>query len=112
MVPFFDNRAEIMCKVFAQDRLVNTGILPNVQSYKTETGCKAGDKCLFPHHEVDEQPNKKPPKSQLGCASQDSGSLDSQRGRQSWGNPMQKVLGPLSKSTIHSVYAASRNYVQ
>ena len=28
------------------------------QIYITETGCKAGDKCLFPHH-VDEQPNKK-----------------------------------------------------
>ena len=32
------------------------------QFYKTETGCKAGDKCLFPHHKVDEQPNKKPKK--------------------------------------------------
>ena len=30
------------------------------QFYKTETGCKAGDKCLFPYHQVDEQPNKKP----------------------------------------------------
>ena len=30
------------------------------QFYKTETGCNAGDKCLFPHHKVDEQPNKKP----------------------------------------------------
>ena len=34
--------------------------LPDCQFYKTETGCKAGDKCLFPHHKVDGQPNKKP----------------------------------------------------
>ena len=67
---------------------------PECQLYKTETGCKAEDKCLFPHDEVDEQPNKKPKKSdhsqkrrerddksavaivkivsQMGCASHDS----------------------------------------
>ena len=28
-----------------------------------ETGCKAGEKCLFPHYKVDEQPHKKPKKS-------------------------------------------------
>ena len=31
---------------------------PDCQFYKNETGCKAGDKCLFPHYKVDEQPNK------------------------------------------------------
>ena len=31
---------------------------PECQSYKTETGCKAGDKCQFPPHKVDEQPKK------------------------------------------------------
>ena len=38
---------------------------PECQFYKKkkETGWKAGDKCLFPHHKVDEQPNKKPKKS-------------------------------------------------
>ena len=35
---------------------------PECQFYKTETGCKAGDRCMFPHHKVDEQPNKKPKK--------------------------------------------------
>ena len=35
---------------------------PECQFYKTETVCKAGDKCFFPHHKVDEQPNKKPKK--------------------------------------------------
>ena len=28
---------------------------PECQFYKNETGCKAGDKCLFPHYNVDEQ---------------------------------------------------------
>ena len=85
---------------------------PECQFYKNETGCKAGDKCLFPHYEVDEQPIKKTKKSyipkrresddknavaivksvsQLGCVSQDSYALVSQ-GRKSRGSPMQKVL--------------------
>ena len=79
---------------------------PKCQSYKNGTGCKAGDKCLFPHYKVDEQPNKKPKKSnvpkrresddknavaivksasQLGCVSQDSDALVSQV-RKSWEN--------------------------
>ena len=79
---------------------------PECQFYKTETGCKAGDKCLFPHNKVDEHPDKKPKKGyyshkrresddknavaivkfvpQLGCVSQDSDALVSQRGKQSW----------------------------
>ena len=36
---------------------------PECQFYKTESGCQARDKCLFPHHEVEEQPNEKPKKS-------------------------------------------------
>ena len=76
---------------------------PECQFYKTETGGKAGNKCLFPHHKVDEQPNKKPKKGyyshrresddknaaaivksvpQLGCVSRDSDALVSQRGKQ------------------------------
>ena len=73
-------------------------------------------KRLFPHYKVDEQPNKKPKKSyhshkgresddknavaiakmisQMGCVSEDSELLDSQRGKQARRNPMQKVLGP------------------
>ena len=38
---------------------------PECQFHKNETGCKAGDKCLFPHYKVDEQPNKKPKKSNI-----------------------------------------------
>ena len=33
--------------------------LPECRFYKTEAGCNARDECLFPHHKVDEQPNKK-----------------------------------------------------
>ena len=105
---------------------------PECQFYKTETGCKARDQCFFPHRKVDEQPNKKPKKGyyypkrresddknavaivkivpQLGCVSQDSEALVSQRGKQARGNPMQKSFGTNSKSTIHSVYATSSEY--
>ena len=38
---------------------------PECQFFKTETGCKARDKCLFPHHKVDEQPNIKPKKGTI-----------------------------------------------
>ena len=90
---------------------------PECQFYKIETGCKAGDKCLFPQYKVDEQPNKKPKKSdfpkrresddknavaivksvpQLGCVSQDSDALVSQ-GRKSRRSPMQKVLEPIQR---------------
>ena len=85
---------------------------PECQFYKTKTGFKSGDTCLFPHYEVADQPNKKPKKgyfpkrresedkgavaivksvSQLGCVSQDSDALVSQdrslgetRCRKSW----------------------------
>ena len=91
---------------------------PEGQIYKNETGCKTGDKCLFPHYKVDEQPNKKPKKgccsaksresddknavavvksvSQLGCVSRDSDALVSQ-GRKSQGGPIQKVLEPIQR---------------
>ena len=90
---------------------------------KNETGCKAGDKCLFPHYKVDEQPNKEPKKgyyspkrresddknavaivrsvSQLGCVSQDSEALVSQSGKQYWEKPDAKSLATNSKNTIH-----------
>ena len=92
---------------------------PGCQFYKNESGCKAEDKCLFPHHKVDEQPNKKPKKCyhsqegresddknavaivkivpQLGCVSQESELLGFQRDGQARGNPMQKVLGPIRR---------------
>ena len=36
---------------------------PECQFYKNESGCKARDKCLFPHSKIEEQPSKKPKKS-------------------------------------------------
>ena len=82
---------------------------PECQFCKTETGCKAGDQCLFPHHKVHEQPNEKPESDDknavaivkivppFGCVSQDSEALVSQRGKQPRRNPMRNVLGPIRK---------------
>ena len=111
LVSFIDNRAHIIGEVIARERLVDIGIHPSVNSTKTETGCKARNKCLFPHQKVDEQPDKKakermlyPHKRrksddknavaivksvpQVGCVSQDSDALDSQaretRCKESW----------------------------
>ena len=58
---------------------------PERQHYKTESGCRYGEKCVFMHREVDSQPNKQPKESdgkgsglfigefhtQLGCVFQD-----------------------------------------
>ena len=111
--------------VSARERLVHIGTRPSANPSKNATGCKAGDKCLFPQCKVYEQPNKKTKKShipkrresddknavpvvksvsQLGCVSQDSDALVSQR-RKSLGNLMQKVLEPIhivrfTKSTL------------
>ena len=38
---------------------------PDCQFNKNETGCNAGDKCLFPHYKVDEQSFKKQKKERL-----------------------------------------------
>ena len=103
---------------------------PEGQIYKNETGCKTGDKCLFPHYKVDERLHKKQIKSnisrrresddnnavtvvksvsQLGCVSRDSDALVSQ-GRKSRGKPDAESLGTNSKGTIHKVYATSCEY--
>ena len=79
---------------------------PESQFFKTESGCKAGDMCLFPHYKVEEQPSKKPKKnfqndnnddkgavailqtvSQLGCVSQDSETLELPKSVMYRGNP-------------------------
>ena len=78
---------------------------PECQLKKNESGCKIKEKCLFPHHKVDEQPNKKPKKSdhsqirresddknavaivrsvsQKGCVSQENKPLET-RCKKSW----------------------------
>ena len=53
MVPFSDNHADIICEVLVCECVVNFWHLPECQIYKAGTGCKAGDKCMFPHHMVD-----------------------------------------------------------
>ena len=101
MEPYFHNRADYL-KGTCTRSPCEYWHPPECQFYKTEAGCKAGDKCLFPQHEVDEQPNKKPKKgdcshkeesvdkngvaivkivSQFGCVSQDSDSLVSHSGK-------------------------------
>ena len=100
--------------------------LRECQFYKTKSGCKAGDKCLFPHCKVEEQPSTKPKKSfnsqngkgedkgaiaimktvpQLGCVSQDSEPSRLLKGVKYLGNPRQKVLRSIrrvrfTKSTL------------
>ena len=56
MGPFFDNCVDIIWRVLARERFVNIGILPSANFVKTETGCKSGETCLFPHCKADEQP--------------------------------------------------------
>ena len=34
MVPFYDNRADILCEVLARERLLNIGIRPSTNSVK------------------------------------------------------------------------------
>ena len=53
MVPFFNNRADIIWKVLARDRLVNIGILPSVNFTKQKRDAKSM------HHRDDEHPSKK-----------------------------------------------------
>ena len=45
MCPFFDNRADVVCKELARERLVNIGIRPSANLKKNETGCKAVQGC-------------------------------------------------------------------
>ena len=55
------NRSTLPMPTFARRPSTMSSWIPSrFQFYKTASGCKAGDKCLFPHHKVDEQPNKKP----------------------------------------------------
>ena len=99
----------------------SVGILPNVNSTKTESGCKAGDKCLFPHCMVEEQPSKEPKKSsqngkkrRQGCCSycekSTSIGLCLARLRAIRTSEKRESFGINSTGTIHTVYAASSKY--
>ena len=118
-------------KVPARDRLVNIGIRPSAKSIKNGTGCKAGDKCLFAHCKVDEQPNKKAPKERLpkkkrqrrqescgfcekctsvGLCLARLGCVGFSKRQTVPKKPDATSLGINLKSTVHSVHAASSKY--
>ena len=62
MGPFFDNRADIIWGTCTRTSC-ECWHPPECQFYKNETGCKAGDKCVFPHCKFEKQPNKNAKKS-------------------------------------------------
>ena len=97
---------------------MNIGILPSVNFFKQKRAAKPGISVCS--HIIRLMNNQKKPKKgyytdkrresedksavavlkivpQLRCASQDSGALVSQKGKQSQGNPMQKVLGSIRR---------------
>ena len=61
MGPFFENRADYL-KGTCTRTPCEYWHPPECQFYKTKTGWKSGDTCLFPHYKVDKQPNKNPKK--------------------------------------------------
>ena len=72
---------------------------PECQFYKSESGCKFGDKCSFPHRKVEEQPEggKSAPATvkdvrQLGCVFQDTEPPESLSISEE-----HKVLGPIRR---------------
>ena len=91
---------------------------PECQFSKSESGCKFGDKCSFPHRKGEEQPKNRKNSGdknavailkdvrQLGCVNQDTEPPESlsilRKGT--------KNLGTKSTSTIHKSYAASRRH--
>ena len=64
MNPFFENRADYL-KGTSTRTSCEYWHPSECQFFKTKTGCKSEDTCLFPHYKVDEQPNKKPKKGDL-----------------------------------------------
>ena len=114
----------------ARERLVNIGIRPSAISTKMKRVVRLETSVCFRITRLMNNQIKKLQKSniprrresddknavaivksvsQLGCVSKDSDALVS-RGRKSRGNPMQNVLEPIQKGTVHSVYAASSKY--
>ena len=67
---------------------------PECQNYKTESGCKVGDKCLFRHAEGDSQPSQKPKKSGGKC------SVAILKNSKQFGCVFHNVEAPKSKSIL------------
>ena len=130
MVPFFDNRADTVWKVLARDRPVNIGILPSVSLTKQKRAAKPGisvcsritklmnnqtkPKNGYYSHKRRESDDKNVAivkvVPQLCCVSQNSDALVYQRGKQSLGNPMQRVLGWIRKGRFTQSNATSSKY--
>ena len=107
--PFFDNRADIIWKVPASERLVNIGIRPSANFTKQKWVARPETSVCFRITRLMNKHIKKQKKSnitkrresddknavasvqsvsQLGCVSQDSDALVSERDKQARGNPM------------------------
>ena len=101
-------------------------------NFLNELGCEAGDKCLFPHYEVDEQSNKQPKKERpfskkkrkrrqkcsgycdnfisVGLCLARHGCIGFSKRKTAPEKPDAKSLGIDSKNTIRSVNATSSEY--
>ena len=105
-------RSRRPCKDYISGECTNpscgSGHPPVCQHYKTQSGCKFGETCVFWHKEIDNQPNKKPKKSggkgsvaflknskQLGCVFQ---VVECSKSKSSLRNGTQS-LGP--KRSVH-----------
>ena len=83
---------------------------PECQFFQTESGCKAGDMCLFPHCKVGKGAVaivKTVP--QLGCVSQDAEPSGLPKHVKYRGNPGRKVLGSIRRVRF-TVHATSSKY--
>ena len=132
MLSFFDNCADVNLKGTCTRARCEYWHPPKCQFNETETGCKAGDKCLFPHHKVDEQTKKSQRKATVskkerkrrqeccGCCENCTtiglrlprlGSIGFSERNTVLVKPDATSLGTDSKNTIHSVYATSSKYL-
>ena len=83
--------------------------LPECQFYENETGCKAGDKCLFPHYKVEENNQEKSRKRAFKTEKSDDKGAEAvvtaapqlpsglPRSVKYRGNPRRKVLGSIRR---------------
>ena len=59
VVECLDGPARITSKELAPIHSVKSGTPPECLFYKSESGCRFGEKCSFAHRQVDEQPTKR-----------------------------------------------------
>ena len=63
VVECIDGHARITSKELAPIHSVKKWHLPERLFYKTNSGCRYGEKCLYAHRHVDEQPSKRSKKN-------------------------------------------------